>query len=289
MATHLLDGKALAQYFYEEKLSKRIALLPRAPSLVAVLVGDSPASLSYVKGKRKVAEKIGITSMVHHLPVDTSEAELNELIGQLNSDNSVDGILLQLPLPHAIHPRRALNTVAATKDVDGLTSINLGKLVAKEEGFHACTPAGVMHLIDWAITGQMFPENRPSLAGKRAVVIGRSLLVGRPASLLLTDRDATVTVLHSQSGGVAEVCLAEAEVIVVATGVPGAVRTSKVNPEAIVIDVGISRNVTGQLVGDVVNDGVVKAVTPVPGGVGPMTIAMLMANTVTAAEKALSR
>jgi methylenetetrahydrofolate dehydrogenase (NADP+)/methenyltetrahydrofolate cyclohydrolase len=246
------------------------------PGLATVLVGDDPASHVYVSNKRKSSEQVGIASIHHELPADTSQDELAELISTLNEDDAVSGILLQLPVPDQIDGDAMTALIDPLKDVDGLTPLSAGRLFQGLEGLVPCTPAGVMELL--RVAGA-------ELKGAEAVVIGRSKLVGKPVAALLLAANATVTQCHSRTRGLAAVCR-RADVLVAAVGVPKIVTADFVREGAIVIDVGIHRTDDG-LVGDVDFDAVkdiASAITPVPGGVGPMTIAMLLSNTLKAAR-----
>ncbi|WP_395463416.1 bifunctional methylenetetrahydrofolate dehydrogenase/methenyltetrahydrofolate cyclohydrolase FolD [Wolbachia endosymbiont of Cantharis cryptica] len=281
--TIIIDGKKIANDLCE-KLSQKIDVLKREhnifPCLKVILVGSNPASQVYVRNKQKKAESIGISSETIVLPDSTSEDELIEKISELNEDPSVHGILVQLPLPNHISASRVVNTVSIEKDVDGFHDENVGRLVKGEKNcLIPCTPKGSLHLIKLV-------EN--NLSGKNAVVIGRSNIVGKPMFHLLLQENCTVTILHSQSKDLAEYC-SKADIVVAAVGKPNFVQKDWIKKGAIVVDVGInSMNIGRQtkLIGDVDFDGVkekAKAITPVPGGVGPMTIAFLMMNTVVAA------
>ena len=246
------------------------------PGLATVLVGDDPASHVYVANKRKASEEVGINSIHHELPAETSQAELAELITGLNADDAVSGILLQLPVPDQIDGDAMTQLIDPLKDVDGLTPLSAGRLFQGLEGLVPCTPAGVMELL--RVAGA-------ELSGAEAVVLGRSKLVGKPVAALLLAANATVTQCHSRTRDLAAVC-SRADVLVAAVGVPKLVGAEHVREGAIVIDVGIHRTDDG-LVGDVDFDAVKEraaAITPVPGGVGPMTIAMLLRNTLLAAK-----
>ena len=277
MTARILDGKAVARKVKAE-VSEAVSSLGYVPGLATVLVGDDPASHTYVKGKRSDAEEVGIRSIHHQLPATVSQTELNELIAVLNLDDEVDGILVQLPLPGELDSERVVSGIDPAKDVDGLHPHNLGLLVLDKPGLRPCTPSGIMRILE---------EHEVSVAGKLAVVIGRSFLVGRPLALMLAGKgvDATVTMAHSRTADLAEVARG-ADILVAAAGVPGLVTAGFVRPGATVIDVGISRTSQG-LVGDVDFDPVRQvagSITPVPGGVGPMTRAMLLANTLEAAR-----
>jgi len=280
MTAQLIDGKAIAQKIQAE-LTQQVQDLQarkgRAPGLAVLMVGDNPASAAYVRNKERACTKVGIASFGKHFPVDTSQAELEEMIHSLNQDDRIDGILLQLPLPDDLDSVALLNQIAPDKDVDGLHPTNLGRLVRGEPGLRSCTPAGVMKLLEeYAI--------QPS--GKQAVVIGRSILVGKPLALMLLEANATVTIAHSRTPDLGAIARA-ADILVAAVGRPELITADMVQPGAVVIDVGINRitdnSGNSRLVGDVhfpsVNE-VAGFLTPVPGGVGPMTVAMLLQNTV---------
>ncbi len=273
----LLYGEPVAEAVYAE-LARRLAALPYTPSLHVVRVGEDPASVAYVRLKAKRARRLGLLSTVHALPEDTGEAELLDLIGELNADPEVDGILVQLPLPPGIDTARVLEAIHPDKDVDGFHPVNVGRLWSRGPGvgLDPCTPAGIM---------RMLAHYRIPLEGRRAVVVGRSNIVGKPMAAMLLFANATVTVAHSRTRDLAALTR-EAEILVSAVGRPGYLKPSMVRPEAVVVDVGITR-VGTRLLGDA-DPGVAEvaaAVTPVPGGVGPMTVAMLLANTVRAAER----
>ena len=275
MTARLLDGKALAAR-RRAALAGQVAALPFRPGLRVVRVGEDPASGVYVRNKDRAAREAGLDSQTLHLPEDTSEAALLATVRRLNDDPAVDGILVQLPLPAHIRADEILRAVDPGKDVDGFHPSNVGTLAAGRPALVPCTPRGVMLLLE---------EAGAFLRGARAVVLGRSAIVGRPAAALLLAADATVTVLHSRSRDQAAECR-RAEILVVAAGRPELVRGNWVAPGAVVIDVGINRGEDGKLVGDVAFDEaklVAGAITPVPGGVGPMTIACLLENTVQAA------
>lgn len=276
----VLDGKKLAQDLRSRLREEVRAFAQRhgfAPGLATVLVGNDPASATYVQSKRKACEEVGILSFPHELPADTSEAALLELIASLNQRRDVHGILVQLPLPPPLRAQPIIEAIAPEKDVDGLHPVNQGKLLAGLPGLRPCTPLGIMYLIER--TGVRF-------TGAPAVVVGRSSLVGKPVALLLLERNATVTICHSKTRYLAEE-VSRAEILVVAAGQPGLVRGEWVRRGSIVIDVGINRTESGQLVGDV-DFAVARTradfITPVPGGVGPMTVAMLLSNTLQAAR-----
>ncbi len=279
MPAVILDGKALAARIRGELGGQVAQLRARGiePGLAVVLVGEDPASQIYVRNKTAACAQAGIRTFDHRLPPSTSEAELLALIARLNADPAVDGILIQLPLPSTIDARRVLPAVDPRKDVDGIHPENVGRLLMGEPRFVACTPFGVMKLV---------AEAGLSPAGANAVVVGRSNMVGKPMAALLLAADATVTVCHSKTRDLAAI-VARADLVVAAVGRPEMVRGDWIKPGAVVIDVGINRRADGKLLGDVEFGPAAaraSAITPVPGGVGPMTIAMLLVNTVTAAE-----
>jgi methylenetetrahydrofolate dehydrogenase (NADP+)/methenyltetrahydrofolate cyclohydrolase len=283
MTARTIDGRALANRV-RARIADEVARLTAdhgvVPGLAAVLVGDDPASQTYVGMKHRATEAAGMRSQQHLLPADTSQADLLALIDRLNVDETVDGILVQLPLPGGLDAREVQRRVAPEKDVDALNPITAGLLANGEPTFLACTPAGVLELLD---------DAGVDCAGAEVVIVGRSTLVGRPLSIMLTlkGRDATVTLAHSRTRDLGEVCR-RAEVLVVAAGQRGLVTADMVRPGAVVIDVGTNRTEDGRLVGDVDFDAVAAvagAITPVPGGVGPMTVTMLLQNTLTAAKR----
>ena len=277
MAATILDGKQVAAVVKAE-VAAQVAQLGYSPGLATVLVGDDPASHTYVRGKRHDAEECGMRSIHHELDGGVSQSEVEQLVGDLNEDDRVDGILVQLPLPDGLDSEAVTERIAPAKDVDGLHPHSLGLLVLNQPGLRPCTPSGVMRVLDhYGID--------PS--GKSAVIVGRSFLVGRPMALLLSAKgvDATVSIAHSRTPDLASV-VRSADIVVAAVGVPRLISGDMLKPGATVIDVGINR-VDGKLVGDVDFDSAVQvagAITPVPGGVGPMTRAMLMANTLAAAR-----
>ncbi len=278
MTALVLDGKAVAAAVREE-VAARVQELGFTPGLATVLVGDDPASHVYVRNKRRAAEQVGIRSFHHELASDTSQRDLEALIHQLNADPHVHGILLQLPLPAGLDAQAVTEQIDPRKDADGLHPANLGRLVLDRPGLRPCTPSGVLRILE---------HYGIAPAGKRAVIVGRSFLVGRPLALMMSARgvDATVTVAHSRTPDLAAVT-AQADILVAAAGVPRLIGAAHVKPGAAVVDVGINRTEDG-LVGDVDFDAVAEvasAITPVPGGVGPMTVAMLLANTLAAAER----
>jgi len=277
MTATILDGKAVAAAVKQE-VAAAVAELERPPGLATVLVGDDPASHTYVRGKRKDAAEVGIRSIHHELDASVSQDDLHDLIDFLNADEDVDGILVQLPLPGELDGELAVERIDPHKDVDGLHPFNLGKLLLGRPGLRPCTPSGVIRILE---------HYDIDLQGKRAVVVGRSFLVGRPLAMMLSARgaDATVTLAHSRTENL-ESLTRTAEILIAAVGVPEMITGEHVSPGAVVIDVGINR-VDGRLVGDVAFDEVVEvagAITPVPGGVGPMTRAMLLVNTLKAAR-----
>jgi methylenetetrahydrofolate dehydrogenase (NADP+) / methenyltetrahydrofolate cyclohydrolase len=275
MTATLIDGKAVAARL-RQALAVRVAALGFAPGLRVVRVGEDPASGVYVRNKDKAAKEVGFDSATLHLPEATTEAELLALIARLNADAAVDGILVQLPLPRHIATDRVIAAVAPGKDVDGFHPLNAGRLAAGQPGLVPCTPKGVMHLLR---------DAGCSLPGARAVVLGRSAIVGRPMAQLLLAADCTVTIAHSRTRDLAAECR-RAEILVAAVGRPEMVQGDWVAEGATVIDVGINRLADGRLVGDVAFAAAsarAAAITPVPGGVGPMTIACLLENTLEAA------
>ncbi len=278
--SRILDGKAAAQAVRAEVAARVRALRARGvvPGLAVVLVGDDPASQVYVRNKDRAAVEAGFEVRTLRRPASTTQAELVALVEELNCDRGVHGVLVQLPLPEGLDDRALLERLDPAKDVDGLTASNVAALWRGEDGLVPCTPAGCIELLD---------RNGITLEGKRAVVIGRSQLVGKPLAALLLARNATVTVAHSRSRDLAALAR-EAEILVAAVGRPKLVRASWVRPGATVLDVGINRLPDGRLCGDVDFDEVqalAGAITPVPGGIGPMTIAMLLANTARAAAR----
>ncbi|NKE70368.1 bifunctional methylenetetrahydrofolate dehydrogenase/methenyltetrahydrofolate cyclohydrolase FolD [Candidatus Manganitrophus noduliformans] len=278
MPAKRIDGKAIAQEVRARVKTEVEKLGPSdRPGLAAVLVGENPASKIYVRNKRKACEEVGIYSEEHHLPEETTEAEVLSLVERLNQDPKIHGILVQLPLPKQINERKVLDTVIPEKDVDGFHYINVGKLVANEKGFVPCTPLGIIELL---------LASKVEIAGAHAVVVGRSNIVGKPAALLLLHHHATVTICHSKTKNLPEVCR-QADILIAAIGKPQFVKKEMVKEGAVVIDVGINRLPDGRIVGDVDFDPVQEragAITPVPGGVGPMTIAMLLLNTLQSAK-----
>ena len=284
-----IDGNILATKV-RERISVDVAALKArgiTPGLAVVLVGDDPASQVYVRNKAAACAKVGMHSVIHRLAADASESELLTLIDALNIDAAIHGILVQLPLPKQIAEKKVLEAVAVSKDVDGFHAENVGALMIGEPRFVSCTPAGCMEMLkDIGLIG----EDR-DLRGKHAVVVGRSNIVGKPMAMLLLHANATVTICHSGTKDLAAVCL-QADVLVAAVGKPRFIMADMVKPGAVVIDVGINRlseSEGGKLVGDVDYASVSEVagyITPVPGGVGPMTITMLLQNTVLAASRA---
>jgi methylenetetrahydrofolate dehydrogenase (NADP+) / methenyltetrahydrofolate cyclohydrolase len=277
MTARILDGKESARKVKSE-VSAVVTDLDYQPGLATVLVGDDPASHTYVRGKRSDAAEVGIQSFHHELPSDIRQDELEDVISGLNEDNAVDGILVQLPLPAGLDSERVVSSIDPAKDVDGLHPHNLGLLLLGRPGLRPCTPSGIMRMLE---------DNGVGVAGRTAVVIGRSFLVGRPLALMMATKgvDATVTMAHSRTPHLVEVCR-RADILVAAIGVPRMVTAEYVKPGAAVIDVGISRVEDG-LAGDVEFESVREvagSITPVPGGVGPMTRAMLLVNTLEAAR-----
>ena len=275
MSARIIDGKAVAAALRAE-IAVRTAALPFRPGLAVVLVGDNPASAVYVRNKDRAAQEAGLAVQTIRLPAGVPATELMDTIGRLNRDPEVDGILVQLPLPDAIPPRPVLEAIDPMKDVDGFHPVNVGRLQDGLPVLAPCTPSGVMRLL---------AAYEVPLRGARALVLGRSSIVGKPMALLLLAADATVTIAHSRTVDLAAECR-RADVLVLAVGRPEMVRGDWVKPGATVIDVGINRLADGRLVGDAAYAecaAVAGAITPVPGGVGPMTIACLLDNTVKAA------
>lgn len=276
----ILDGKALAQKIYAElaaQIQSLQAEIGRPPGLAVLMVGDNPASAAYVRNKERACQKIGIASFGKHFPTETSFGELEQAIQSLNQDERVDGILVQLPLPSHLDSVALLHAIAPDKDADGLHPVNMGRLVRGESGLRSCTPAGVMRLLQ---------EYEIALKGKQAVILGRSILVGKPMALMLLEADATVTIAHSRSQNLPDITRS-ADILIAAVGRPNLVTPEMVKEGAVVIDVGINRVTddagNSRLVGDVQFEGVksvASSITPVPGGVGAMTVAMLLQNTV---------
>ncbi|WP_226392043.1 bifunctional methylenetetrahydrofolate dehydrogenase/methenyltetrahydrofolate cyclohydrolase FolD [Ructibacterium gallinarum] len=277
----MLSGKLVSARVKEE-LKTEAAQLTAAgtqPGLAVVIVGDDPASKVYVANKEKACAELNFYSEKHALPADTTEAELLQLIDHLNHDPKIHGILVQLPLPPHLDDKIIINHILPEKDVDAFHPVNVGKIMIGDFDFVPCTPAGIMELIK---------ESGVTVTGKECVVIGRSNIVGKPMSMLLLHQNGTVTICHSKTQNLKEVTR-RADILVAAVGIPKFVTADMVKPGAVVIDVGMDRDENGKLCGDVDFAGVepiAGAITPVPGGVGPMTIAMLMRNTLTAAKRA---
>jgi methylenetetrahydrofolate dehydrogenase (NADP+)/methenyltetrahydrofolate cyclohydrolase len=284
MSARVLDGKALAARIRAGLAEEARALTAKGvqPGLAVVLVGEDPASQIYVRKKTEACAEVGVRAFDHRLPATTSETELLALVATLNANPAVDGILVQVPLPRGIDERRVLLAIDPAKDVDGFHPDNLGRLLMGAPRFIACTPFGVMKLIE---------EAGIPLAGAEAVVVGRSHNVGKPIAVLLLAADATVTICHSRTRDLAA-AVGRADVVVAAVGRAEMIRGSWIKPGAVVIDVGISRLPTGKVVGDVEYAAAAEraaAITPVPGGVGPMTVAMLLSNTLDAARRRAAR
>ncbi|MBN8831477.1 MAG: bifunctional methylenetetrahydrofolate dehydrogenase/methenyltetrahydrofolate cyclohydrolase FolD [Sphingomonadales bacterium] len=276
----IIDGKAVARAMRDKQRARVEALMAKGvtPGLAVVLVGDNPASALYVSNKVKACEAVGIKSISHRHPATITNEELLVLIGKLNADPNVHGILVQLPLPPHIDMAKVLETIAPEKDVDGFHLYNVGALVVGRQIFPPCTPYGVMNLLEH--------ENIP-IEGRNVVVVGASNIVGKPMALMLMARDATVAICHAKTRDLAQFTIL-ADILVVAAGVPKLILPQMVKTGAVVIDVGINRLPNGKVVGDVDFEGVSKKasyITPVPGGVGPMTIAMLLENTIQSAER----
>lgn len=281
MPAQIIDGKQIAANLHEtlkSRVSDRLAAGKRAPGLAVVLVGEDPASQVYVRNKRLACEKIGIISRAYDLPATTSQQALNDLIDQLNADETVHGILVQFPLPGGLDEKAVIERIHPNKDVDGFHPYNLGRLAQRQPALRPCTPYGVKLLLD--STGEVYK-------GRNAVIVGASNHVGRPAALELLLAGATVTVTHRFTNDL-EDHVRRSDIVVVAVGKPGLVKGEWIKPGATVIDVGINRLEDGSLCGDVDFDIASKNaawITPVPGGVGPMTVAVLMLNTLDAADK----
>ena len=276
MTATIIDGKAFAARLRSE-IATAVAELPRAPGLAVVLVGDDPASAVYVRSKGKQSVEVGMRSFEHRLPADTAQTDLIALVERLNADDAVDGILVQLPLPKHLDDLAVISAIDPDKDVDGLHVVNAGRLASGLPGLVSCTPLGCMMLIK---------DQLGDVSGKIAVVIGRSILVGKPVAQLLLAANCTVTMAHSRTRDLPDV-VRRADIIVAAVGRPEMVTADWIKPGACVIDVGINR-VDGKLIGDVAFDevrAVAGSITPVPGGVGPMTIACLLQNTLMSAQR----
>lgn len=280
MTARIIDGKAVSSKIREqltEEVAKFKGQTGITPGLAVVLVGEDPASKTYVRNKEKSTIQVGMYSEIHRLPADTPEEKLLDLVQALNRDQKIHGILVQLPLPRHIDETKVLNAIDPGKDVDGFHPVNAGRLFTGQESFIPCTPHGIMELL---------AEDGVSLKGKQAVVVGRSNIVGKPVAMLLLQEHATVTICHSRTADLGAVTR-QADVLVVAVGRPNFVTGEMIKPGAVVIDVGINRVESG-LVGDVDFDSakaVAGSITPVPGGVGPMTITMLLKNALLAAQR----
>ena len=275
-----IEGKLLAAQVKERVAAgvKELKEKGIEPCLAVIMVGENPASQVYVKGKVKACAECGIKSLEIHLPAETTQNELLQKLAELAGDAGVHGLLVQLPLPAHIDEKTVIEAIPPQKDVDGFTAVNVGRMMIGEECFLPCTPAGCM---------EMIRSTGVSISGKNAVVIGRSNIVGKPAAMLLLRENATVTICHSRTESLKQVC-ANADILVAAVGRAGFVTGDMVKPGAVVIDVGINRNAQGKLCGDVDYDAAAEKagyITPVPGGVGLMTRAMLMQNTLQAAQK----
>lgn len=281
MAAQLLNGKAISEKLLsdlKQRIETRVAQGLRAPSLAVILVGDSPASTIYVANKRRSCEQAGMRSLAYNLPTDTSEKHLLQLIDELNADATVDGILVQLPLPSQINAERVIERIAPAKDVDGFHPYNVGRLALRMPLLRPCTPRGVMTMLE---------SLNLNLKGMNAVIVGASNIVGRPMSLELLLAGCTVTTCHRFTRDLPSF-IAGADLLVVAVGKPGFIKGEWIRPGAIVIDVGINRLENGKICGDVEFDAASERaawITPVPGGVGPMTVATLMENTLDALEQ----
>ena len=273
----LIDGKALAAELRAE-LKEKIDEMPQKPGLAVVIVGEDPASKIYVRNKIRACQELGIRSYSYELPVTATQAEVESLLDELAADNKINGILLQLPLPKHLDSESAMAHVPFKKDVDGFSAKNLGLLLQNKEKIVACTPLGVMKMLE---------RYGVELSGKRAVVLGRSETVGKPMAMLLLNANATVTICHSKTQNLKEICC-EADILVSAIGKANFVTADMVKDGAVVIDVGMNRDENGKLCGDVDFENVkekASLITPVPGGVGPMTITMLMYNTYLASKE----
>ena len=282
MLANIIDGKTLAASVRASQKSAIESLAARGvrPGLAAILTGNDPASRIYVRNKARACEETGVRSEIHEFPEGASESALLECIARLNADRAVHGILVQLPLPRHLNANRILAAVSPAKDVDGFHAVNLGALLQGRPGFVPGTPAGVMRLLEHAGV---------ALAGKNATIVGRSTIVGKPLALLLLQKDATVTICHSRTADLAAVTR-QADILVAAAGRAKLITAEMVKPGACVIDVGVNRMADGKLSGDVDFDAVKEiagSITPVPGGVGPMTVAMMIVNAVRAAEMSL--
>ena len=281
-----LDGKKLAlkiEQRLKNDINSGLIVSNRCPGLAVIRIGDDPASGVYVKNKEKACERVGIKSFLFHLNKNASNDDVKNLITQLNNNNEIDGILLQLPLPDKLNAQELISNISPLKDVDGLHEVNIGKLVKGESALRSCTPAGIINLL---------LSEGINIEGKKVVVVGRSLLVGKPVSLMLLNKNGTVTIAHSETKNLSQIC-SEADILIVAAGRPKFIDSSFIKKGAIIIDVGIHRlkssnNNAFELCGDVKLEDViskVSAYTPVPGGVGPMTVTMLLVNTIFSWQK----
>ncbi|MFC6332376.1 bifunctional methylenetetrahydrofolate dehydrogenase/methenyltetrahydrofolate cyclohydrolase FolD [Paenibacillus septentrionalis] len=281
MAANIIDGKQISAAMRAEMEAEVNVLKEKGitPGLAVVLVGEDPASKVYVGSKEKACIQLGMYSEVHRLPADTTEQDVLALIDKLNNQATINGILVQLPLPKHINEKAVIDAISVHKDVDGFHPESVGNLVIGDDSLLPCTPAGVIELIK---------RSGVEISGKHAVIIGRSNIVGKPVAMLLLRENATVTICHSRTANLQEM-VKQADIVVVAIGRANAIDASYIKPGAVVIDVGINRLDTGKLAGDVDYASCLETagyITPVPGGVGPMTITMLMKNTITAAKKA---
>ena len=275
MTATIISGTAIAATLRAE-LGRRVERLGFQPALAVILVGDDPASTVYVRNKDRAAQGAGLRALTHRLPSETTQSDLLSLVGELNRDDAVDGILVQFPLPPHLEAKSVIEAIDPAKDVDGFHPLNVGRLQDGSTTLAPCTPRGIIKLLC---------QSGVVLRGARAIVLGRSSIVGRPVATLLLNEDATVTIAHSQTVDLASRCR-EADIVVAAVGRPEMVRGDWIKPGAVVIDVGINRLADGRLVGDVAYLEAIeraRAITPVPGGVGPMTIACLLENTINAA------
>ncbi|MCC7203221.1 MAG: bifunctional methylenetetrahydrofolate dehydrogenase/methenyltetrahydrofolate cyclohydrolase FolD [Nitrospirae bacterium] len=279
MSAKIIDGKSVARHIIEN-IAKEVNKLRHEgihPGLAVVLVGNNPASMVYVRNKGEACRSAGIYSEEHRLPEDASEDELLRLIERLNNDNKINGILVQLPLPERINKDNVLKAISPEKDVDGFHEINMGRLITGQDGLVPCTPLGIIKLLD---------HYHITVEGKNAVIVGRSNIVGKPVALMLLNRNATVTICHTRTKNMQEVCR-QADILIAAVGRSHMISGDMIKEGAVVVDVGINRQADGKLAGDVDFERASEKaswITPVPGGVGPMTIAMLLYNTVKAAR-----
>ncbi len=278
----IIDGKKIAEE-YRKKIKEEVISLRKRdiiPAIAVILVGDNPASKVYIKNKRNACAQVQIESFEYTLPEDATQKDILALIDKLNSEKKVHGILVQLPLPAHLDEQTIIEAISPSKDVDGFHPINLGRLLSGKPFFTPCTPMGIMTLIE---------KVGFDVAKKRAVVVGRSKIVGKPVAMMLLERNATVTICHSMTQNLDEI-VGSADIVVAAAGKPHLIKGDWIKKGAIVIDVGINRNKEGKLIGDVEFEEALKkayAITPVPGGVGPMTVAMLLKNTLNAAKMGL--